>query len=56
VGNLLREIEQENLFKDPDMFKRLDDIEHLDKENKSHILSEIDGFIKAVKIKNIAVL
>ena len=55
-GLFIRRYRTRNLFNDPDMLKRLNYIEHLDKENKSHILSVIDGFIKAVKIKNIAAL
>lgn len=54
VGYLLAETEQENIFKDPDMLKRLNEIEKMNDTDKSHILSVIDGFIKSVKIKNIA--
>jgi transcriptional regulator with XRE-family HTH domain len=56
VGYLLDETEQENLFKDPDMLKRLNAIEKMDKEDKNHILYAIDGLIKSVKLKNIAAL
>ena len=56
VGYLLSETEQENLFKDPDMLKRLNEIEKMDKDDKSHILYTIDGLIKSVKLKNIAAL
>ena len=54
VGYLLDETEQENLFKDPDMLKRLNEIEKMDKEDKNHILYAIDGLIRSVKLKNIA--
>jgi transcriptional regulator with XRE-family HTH domain len=54
VGYLLGETEQENLFKDPDMLKRLNEIEKMEDPDKSHILSVIDGFIKSIKLKNIA--
>jgi predicted RND superfamily exporter protein len=54
VGYLLSETDQEDLFKDPDMLKRLNEIEKMDKENKGHIISVIDGFIKSIKLKNIA--
>jgi len=56
VGYLLDETKQENLFKDPDMLKRLNEIEKMDKEDKNHILYAIDAFIKSVKLKNIAAL
>jgi transcriptional regulator with XRE-family HTH domain len=56
VGYLLDETEQENLFKDPDMLKRLNEIEKMEKEDKNHILYAIDGLIKSVKLKNIAAL
>ncbi len=38
------------------MLKRLDEIERMDDTDKGHILSVIDGFIKSIKIKNIAAL
>ena len=56
VGSLLDETEQENVLKDPDMLKRLNEIEKMDKEDKNHILYAIDAFIKSVKLKNIAAL
>jgi transcriptional regulator with XRE-family HTH domain len=56
VGYLLDETEQENFFKDPDMLKRLNEIEKMEKEDKNHILYAIDGLIKSVKLKNIAAL
>lgn len=56
VGYLLSESEQENVLKDPDMLKRLNEIEKMEDTDKGHILSVIDGFIKSIKLKNIAAL
>ena len=56
VGYLLSESEQENVLKDPDMLKRLTEIEKMEEADKGHILSVIDGFIKSIKLKNIAAL
>lgn len=56
VGYLLSESEQENVLKDPDMLKRLTEIEKMEDADKGHILSVIDGFIKSIKLKNIAAL
>lgn len=56
VGYLLDESGQENVLKDPDMLKRLNDIAKMEKEDKNHILYTIDGLIKSVKLKNIAAL
>jgi len=56
VGYLLGGTDQEDLFKDPEMLKRLNEIEKMDNENKTHILSVVDGFIKSIKFKNIAAL
>ena len=56
VGYLLGETEQENLFKDPAMLTRLNEIEKMENVERGHILSVVDGFIKSVKLKNIAAL
>lgn len=56
VGYLLGETEDRNLLKDPAMLKRLNEIEKMDLEDKKHILHVLDGFIKSVKLKNIAAL
>lgn len=56
VGYLLGETRQANIFKDPAMLNRFNDIQNLDPENKNHLLSVVDGFIKALKLKNIAAL
>ena len=56
VGYLLGETDQEDLFKDPEMLKRLNEIEKMDNEDRGSILKVLDGFIKSVKLKNIAAL
>jgi transcriptional regulator with XRE-family HTH domain len=56
VGYLLGETDEENILKDPEMLKRLNEIEKMEEDDKGHILSVIDGFIKSIKIKNIAAL
>jgi hypothetical protein len=38
------------------MLKRINEIEKMDTEDKSHILHVLDGFIRSVKLKNIAAL
>ena len=56
VGYLLGETDEENILKAPEMLKRLNEIEKMEEADKGHILSVIDGFIKFIKIKNIAAL
>jgi transcriptional regulator with XRE-family HTH domain len=56
VGYLLGETDEENILKDPEMVKRLNEIEKMDSEDKGSILKVLDGFIKSVKLKNIAAL
>ena len=56
VGYLLGETEEENILKDPEMLKRLNEIEKMDNEDKGSILKVLDGFIKSVRLKNIAAL
>ncbi len=50
VGYLLGETEKSNLFKDPKMLKRLQDILNLPEKEKESLLLNIDHFIKAAKI------
>ena len=50
VGYLLGETEKADLFKDPKMLKRLQDILNLPQKEKESILMTIDHFIKAAKI------
>ncbi len=45
-----------NILKEPDMLKRLNEIEKMESDDKNHILYTIDGLIKSVKLKNIAAL
>lgn len=56
VGYLLGESEQENILKDPGMLKRLNDIESMEPEEKSHVLFTLDALIQKIKLKNIAAL
>ena len=56
VGYLLGETDEENILKDPAMVKRLNEIEKMNDTDKGHILSVVDGFIKSIKLKNIAAL
>jgi hypothetical protein len=45
-----------DLFKDPAMLNRLVELQNMETSDKSHILHVLDGFIKSVKLKNIAAL
>lgn len=56
VGYLLGETDQENLLKDPDMLKRLNDIEKMEPKEKDHVLFTLDALIQKIKLKNIAAL
>ena len=56
VGYLLGETDKSDLFKDPVMLQRLSELENMHSDDKSHILHVLDGFIKSVKLKNIAAL
>lgn len=56
VGYLLGESDKAELFKDPAMLQRLSELDRMDKENKSHILHVIDGFIKAMRLRDIAAM
>jgi len=50
VGYLWGETEKANLFKDPKMLKRLQDILNLPQKEKESLLMTVDHFIKAAKI------
>ena len=54
VDNLQSETDQENILKDTEMLKHLNEIEKMEAIDKGYILSVIDGFIKSIKLKNIA--
>ena len=56
VGYLLGESDQENILKDPDMLRRLNDIEGMAPEEKNHVLFTLDALIQKIKLKNIAAL
>jgi transcriptional regulator with XRE-family HTH domain len=56
VGYLLGETDKADLFKDPVMLQRLAELDKMETTEKSHILDVLDGFIKSVKLKNIASL
>ncbi|WP_312993577.1 helix-turn-helix domain-containing protein [Chryseobacterium flavum] len=56
VGYLLGKTEEVNIFKDPTVLNRFNNIEKLNPENKKHLLSIVDGFIQVLKFKNIAAL
>jgi len=56
VGYLLGETDKADLFKDPVMLQRLAELDKMESTEKSHILHVLDGFIKSVKLKNIAAL
>lgn len=51
VGYLLGETEEEDMFKDPDMLKRLNDIITLPTTDKEHILYTIDNLLASVKTR-----
>jgi len=56
LGYLLGESDQENILKDPGILKRLNDIEGMEPEEKSHVLFTLDALIQKIKLKNIAAL
>lgn len=56
MGYLLGETDKADLFKDPVMLQRLAELDKMENTEKSHILHVLDGFIKSVKLKNIAAL
>jgi hypothetical protein len=53
VGYLLGENEQADLFKDPAMLRRFQDIATLPEKEKECLLTTVDHFIKASKISMI---
>lgn len=50
AGYLLGENEQADLFKDPAMLKRFQDIATLPEKDKECLLTTVDHFIKASKL------
>lgn len=53
VGYLLGETDNAQLFKNPEMLKRFQDIDQFNEEDKKYILYTLDALIKNVKLKNI---
>ncbi|HQB28796.1 MAG: helix-turn-helix domain-containing protein [Bacteroidales bacterium] len=53
VGYLLGETQEVNLFKDPDMLRRFNDINSFPEDDKSHIIYTLDAMINNVKLKTI---
>ncbi|MGY6560676.1 MAG: hypothetical protein ACXITV_01075 [Luteibaculaceae bacterium] len=53
MGYLLGGTEDDNLLKDPTMFKRLQDIANLPQEDKTGVLYAIDNLLRAAKLKTI---
>jgi transcriptional regulator with XRE-family HTH domain len=54
VGYLLGENDNAELFKNPEMLKRFQDISEFDDEDRRYILYTLDALIKNVKLKSIA--
>jgi len=51
VGYLLGESEETNLFKDPSMLKRLNDINDLPEKDRDNILYTLDGLLRDAKTR-----
>ena len=54
VGYLLGENDDAELFKNPEMLKRFQDISEFNDEDRKYILYTLDALIKSVKLKSIA--
>jgi len=54
VGYLLGENDNSELFKNPEMLKRFQDISEFNEEDKKYILYTLDALIKNVKLKAIS--
>lgn len=50
ISFLMGETENQNVFKDPVMFKRMAEIEALPTKDKECLLLTVDNFIKATKL------
>jgi transcriptional regulator with XRE-family HTH domain len=50
ISFLMGETNEQNIFKDPVMFKRIADIENLPEKDKECLLLTVDNFIKATKL------
>ncbi|OOB81617.1 transcriptional regulator [Flavobacterium columnare] len=53
VGYLLGETDNAELFKNPEMLRRFQDIDQFNEEDKKYILYTLDALIKNVKLKSI---
>jgi len=53
VGYLLGETQDQNVLKDRDMLKRLNDIAAFSSNEKEHILFALDAMITKIKLKSI---
>lgn len=51
VGYLLGETQETNLFKDPDMLERLNDIVELPEKEKEALLMSVDAFLRDSKTR-----
>lgn len=54
VGYLLGENDDAELFKNPEMLKRFQDISEFNDEDRKYIFYTLDALIKSVKLKSIA--
>ena len=53
ISFLMGETESQNVFKDPAMLKRMEEIENLPQKDKECLLLTVDNFIKATKLNNL---
>lgn len=53
VGYLLGETQETNLFKDPNMLKRFNEINSLDEKEKECVYSLMDAFLAKSKLQSI---
>ncbi len=53
AGFLMGETKEQNVLKDPLMFKRMADIESLPPRDKESLLLTVDNFIKATKFNSL---
>jgi len=53
ISYLMGETDNNNAFKDPEMFKRISDIESLPEKDRECLLLTVDNFIKATKLNMI---
>ena len=51
VGYLLGETEEDELFKDPSMLRRLKELNNLPEQDKEYIIYTLDGLLQNVKAR-----